>query len=168
MTAECNQTSFEFAAEGSRQVLAQFDGGTITSDAGGLLLRQTGQRISLLGRLAGCFTDGRDPKQIEHPLEQLLAVMAGCADVTGQQRKRARDRGKPLAGKSTLNRLEQSRKTPDRYRKINYQARAIDELWRNIFLESHPEAPEQIILDLDATSAGITCCVRDCGRGTST
>lgn len=177
MTTECAQTSFEFAAEGSRKVVARFDGGTITSDAGGLLLRQTDQRIRLLERLADCFTDGRDPEQVEHPLEQLvaqrvlglalgyedlndhdelradplLAVMAGCADVTGQQRKKKRDRGKPLAGKSTLNRFEQSRDTPDRYRKINYQAKAIDELWGQIFLESHAEEPEQIILDLDAT-----------------
>jgi hypothetical protein len=177
MTTECTQTSFEFAAEGSRQVVARFDGGPITSDAGGLLLRQTDQRIDLLGRLADCFADRRDPEQVEHPLEQLLAqrvyglalgyedlndhdqlrsdpllaVMAGCADVSGQQRRKARDRGNPLAGKSTLNRLEQSRDTPDRYRKINYDAKAIDELWVQIFLESHPEEPEEIILDLDAT-----------------
>ena len=177
MTTECTQNSFEFAAEGSRQVVARFDGGTITSDAGGLLLRQTDQRIHLLKRLADCFTDGRDPEQIEHPLEQLLAqrvfglalgyedlndhdqlradpllaVMAGCADVTGQRRKQERDRGNPLAGKSTLNRLEQSRQRPDRYRKINYEAKAIDELWVQIFLESQAEEPEEIILDLDAT-----------------
>ena len=177
MTTECTQNSFEFAAEGSRQVVARFDGGTITSDAGGLLLRQTDQRIHLLKRLADCFTDGRDPEQIEHPLEQLLAqrvfglalgyedlndhdqlradpllaVMAGCADVTGQKRKQERDRGNPLAGKSTLNRLEQSRERPDRYRKINYNAQAIDELWVQIFLESHAEEPDEIILDLDAT-----------------
>jgi hypothetical protein len=177
MTTECTQTSFEFAAEGSRQVVARFDGGTITSDAGGLLLRQTDQRIQLLKRLAECFTDGRDPEQVEHRLEQLLAqrvfglalgyedlndhdqlradpllaVMAGCADVTGQKRKQERDRGNPLAGKSTLNRLEQSRERPDRYRKINYNAQAIDELWVQIFLESHAEEPDEIILDLDAT-----------------
>ena len=177
MTTECTQTSFEFAAEGSRQVVARFDGGTITSDAGGLLLRQTDQRIQLLKRLAECFTDGRDPEQVEHRLEQLLAqrvfglalgyedlndhdqlradpllaVMAGCADVTGQRRKQERDRGNPLAGKSTLNRLEQSRQRPDRYRKINYEAKAIDELWVQIFLESQAEEPEEIILDLDAT-----------------
>ena len=177
MTTECTQNSFEFAAEGSRQVVARFDGGTITSDAGGLLLRQTDQRIQLLKRLAECFTDGRDPEQVEHRLEQLLAqrvfglalgyedlndhdqlradpllaVMAGCADVTGQKRKQERDRGNPLAGKSTLNRLEQSRERPDRYRKINYNAQAIDELWVQIFLESHAEEPDEIILDLDAT-----------------
>ena len=179
MTTECIETKFEFAAEGSRQVVAQFDGGTITSDAGGLLLRQTDQRIGLLERLADCFTDRRDPEKIEHPVEQLLAqrvyglalgyedlndhdqlradpllaVMSGCADVTGERRKKAQDRGNPLAGKSTLNRLEQSCETPDRYRKINYDAKAIDELWVNLFLESHAEAPEQIILDLDATDA---------------
>jgi len=179
MTTECSQTSFEFAAEGSRQVVARFDGGTITSDAGGLLLRQTDQRINLLKRLGDCFTDGRDPEQVEHPLEQLLAqrvfglalgyedlndhdqlradpllaVLAGCEDVTGQQRKRVQDRGNPLAGKSTWNRFEQSRDIPDRYRKINYHAKVIDELWVKIFLESHAEEPEQIILDLDATDS---------------
>ena len=176
-STECNQTRFEFAAEGSRQVVGQFDGGTITSDAGGLLLRQTDQRIKLLGRLAECFTDERQPEKIEHRLEQLLAqrvyglalgyedlndheqlrgdpllaVMTGCGDVTGERRQKKRDRGKPLAGKSTLNRLEQSRPTPDRYRKINYQEKAIAELWVKIFLESQAEEPEQIILDLDAT-----------------
>jgi len=131
----------------------------------------------LLKRLAACFTDQRDPEQVEHPVEQLLAqrvlglalgyedlndhdqlrsdpllaVMAGCADVTGQKRKKQRDRGNPLAGKSTLNRLEQSRDIPDRYRKINYEAKAIDELWVKIFLESYAEEPDEIILDLDAT-----------------
>jgi hypothetical protein len=158
-------------------VVARFDGGTITSDGGGLLLRQTDQRIHLLARLADCFTDGRDPEKIEHPLQQLLAqrvyglalgyedlndhdqlrsdpllaVMAGCADVTGEQRRKEEDRGKPLAGKSTLNRLEQSREKADRYCKINYEVKAIDELLVNIFLESHSEPPTQIILDLDAT-----------------
>ena len=179
MTTECNETSFAFPAEGRREVIARFDGGAITSDAGGLLLRQTDQRIHLLGRLAKCFTDGRDPERVEHPLGQLLAqrifglalgyedlndhdqlradpllaVMAGCADATGQQRRLQRDRGNPLAGKSTLNRLEQSGETPDRYRKINYDAKAIDALWVDIFLESQAAAPEQIILDLDATDA---------------
>jgi hypothetical protein len=158
-------------------VVARFDGGTITSDGGGLLLRQTDQRIHLLARWADCFTDGRDPEKIEHPLQQLLAqrvyglalgyedlndhdqlrsdpllaVMAGCADVTGEQRRKEEDRGKPLAGKSTLNRLEQSREKADRYCKINYEVKAIDELLVNIFWESHSEPPTQIILDLDAT-----------------
>ena len=95
------------------------------------------------------YEDLNDHDQLR--ADPLLAVMAGCADVTGQKRKQERDRGNPLAGKSTLNRLEQSRERPDRYRKINYDAQAIDELWVQIFLESHAEEPDEIILDLDAT-----------------
>src|SRR5712691_12177642 len=102
---ECNQESFEFEELFSRQVVARFDGGTISSDAGGLLLRETERRIRLLKRLRGCFSDGRNPARIEHGLEQMLAQRI-YGLVLGQDRKRQGDKGKPLAGKSTLNRLE--------------------------------------------------------------
>jgi len=178
---ECNQDSFEFEELFSRQVVARFDGGTISSDAGGLLLRETDRRIRLLKRLRDCFRDGRNPARVEHGLEQmlaqriyalalgyedlndheqlredpLLAVLAGKSDPTGQDRKRQRDKGKPLAGKSTLNRLEHGIATPDRYKKVNYEAEAIDRLLVDLWLEAHTQAPEEVILDLDTTDVAL-------------
>jgi transposase InsO family protein len=178
---ECNQESFEFEELFSRQVVARFDGGTISSDAGGLLLRETERRIRLLKRLRGCFSDGRNPARIEHGLEQmlaqriyglalgyedlndhdqlredpLLAVLVGKSDPTGEDRIRPRDRGKPLAGKSTLNRLEQGSATPDRYKKVNYDAEAIDRLLVDLWLEAYACPPEEVILDLDTTDVAL-------------
>ena len=65
---ECNQSSFGFKACGKREIVARFDGGTISSDGGGVLLRQTDQRLNLLPRLAECFLDGRNPEQVEHSI----------------------------------------------------------------------------------------------------
>jgi hypothetical protein len=178
---ECNQESFEFEELFSRQVVARFDGGTISSDAGGLLLRETERRIRLLKRLRGCFNDGRNPARIEHGLEQmlaqriyglalgyedlndhdqlredpLLAVLVGKSDPTGEDRIRPRDRGKPLAGKSTLNRLEQGSATPDRYKKVNYDAEAIDRLLVDLWLEAQASPPAEVILDLDTTDVAL-------------
>lgn len=174
---ECNQSGFEFATHFSREVTAGFDGGTITSDGGALLLRQVDRRINLLGRLAACFTDHRRPELIEHGVgemvsqrvyglalgyedlndhdqlrrDPLFALLAGKRDVTGQDRRCREDRGKALAGKSTLNRLEQAARQPDRYHKIQYSAAAMDELLVNIFLEAHRQMPPQVVLDLDST-----------------
>jgi DDE family transposase len=178
---ECNQESFEFEELFSRQVVARFDGGTISSDAGGLLLRETERRIRLLKRLRGCFSDGRNPARIEHGLEQmlaqriyglalgyedlndhdqlredpLLAVLVGKSDPTGEDRIRPRDRGKPLAGKSTLNRLEQGSATPDRYKKVNYDAEAMDRLLVDLWLEAQAGPPQEVILDLDTTDVAL-------------
>src|SRR3989304_3454828 len=131
MTTECNTREFDFQALGSRAVTARFDGGAITSDAGGLLLREVEARTGILGRFAACFTDHRDPDLVEHTVyeliaqrvyalalgyedlndhdalrhDPLLAVLVGKADPTGERRRSRRDRGKSLAGKSTLNRL---------------------------------------------------------------
>jgi len=132
MPTECNERSFELQPLGSREVTARFDGGMITSDAGGLLLREVEARTGLLANLARCFDDFRDPELIEHTVEELikqrvfalslgdedlndhdqlrvdplLATVVGKEDVTGEERVDPRDRGQPLAGKSTLNRLE--------------------------------------------------------------
>ncbi len=178
---ECNQESFEFEELFSRQVVARFDGGTISSDAGGLLLRETERRIRLLKRLRGCFSDGRNPARMEHGLEQMLAqriyglalgyedlndheqlredprlaVLVGKSDPTGEDRIRPRDRGKALAGKSTLNRLEQGSATPDRYKKVNYDGNAIDRLLVDLWLEAHACPPEEVILDLDTTDVAL-------------
>jgi hypothetical protein len=163
-------------------VVADFHGGVVTSDGGSLLLRETERRINLLPRLAACFRDYRDQNRIEHTVESmigqrvyalalgyedlndhdelrsdpLLAVMAGKQDSSGEERKRGRDKGKSLAGKSTLNRLESATKddpSRDRYKKISYDSEVIDALLVNLFLESFTKAPEEIVLDLDATDS---------------
>jgi hypothetical protein len=163
---ECNQSEFEFQAHFSRRVVAAFDGGAMTSDAGGLLLRQTDRRLNLVARLAACFLDGRDPRLVRHSVTELIAqrvygLALGYEDVNDHDQLRQdpllrvlagkADVDQPLAGKSTLNRLELSEGTPDRYKKITYWKAAIDELLVDLFLESLAEAPPEIVLDLDTT-----------------
>lgn len=180
MTTECSRRSFDFQPLGGREVTARFDGGTITSDAGALLLREVEVRSRIVGRFAECFDDFRDPEKSEFTAEELLkqrifalclgyedlndheqlrrdpllAVLAGRRDPTGQDRVDARDRGAPLAGKSTLNRLEL---TParacekSRYKKIAARHGKIDEYFVETFLELTGAAPEEVVLDLDAT-----------------
>ena len=164
---ECTQSSFEFQAHFSRDVTARFDGGTMTSDAGALLLRETDRRLNLLSRLAACFEDRRQPWLISHTVPEMVAqrvyaLALGYEDLSDHEQLREdpllavlsgkrRIGAEPLAGKSTLNRLELGGEEPSRYKKIHYRQEAIDELLVKIFLESHPEAPEQIVLDLDTT-----------------
>src|SRR5712691_3134665 len=167
---ECNQSSFKFQAHFSRQVTGQFDGGTMTSDAGGLLLRETDRRLQLLPRLAQCFLDGRDPARVQHSVGEMLAqrvygLALGYEDLNDHEQLRQdpllkllagqADLEAPLAGKSTLNRLELSTGTPDRYKKITFWKQAIDELLVNLFVEAHPSAPEQIVLDIDTTDVAL-------------
>jgi len=180
MNTECTTAQLEFHALGRRSVVAQFDGGKISSDSGGLLLREVEQRTHILQRLAGCFVDHRDPDQIEHRVESLikqrvmglalgyedlndhddlrhdplLALLSEVTDLSGKTRKRARDKGCALAGKSTLNRLELTPFDADRssrYKKIVARPAAMDDLLVDLFLEAHDRAPEEIILDVDAT-----------------
>ena len=164
---ECTQSSFEFQAHFSRQVVARFDGGTMTSDAGALLLRQTDRRLNLLPRLAACFDDRRQPWLISHTVPELVAqrvyaLALGYEDLSDHDQLRddpllgvlsgkRRAGQQPLAGKSTLNRLELSTEEPSRYKKVHYREAAIDELLTKVFLEAHIEAPERIVLDLDTT-----------------
>src|SRR6516164_3503859 len=121
---ECTQSQFEFTDHFSRQVVARFDGGTITTDGGGLLLRETDRRLNVLPRLAECFLDARNPILVEHSVEQLVAqrvygLALGYEDLNDHEQLRqdpllrvlagkAHVEGSPLAGKSTLNRLELS------------------------------------------------------------
>lgn len=180
MTTECNQESLEFHPLNQRQVVGRFDGGTITSDAGGLLLREVEKRTGILARFAACFRDHRAAGQIEHTVRELvaqrvyglalgyedlndhdelrrdplLAVLAEKPDPTGGSRARRRDRGQALAGKSTLNRLELTAavvEEEERYKKIALQMEAADRLLVEIFLEAYAEPPTEIVLDLDAT-----------------
>lgn len=180
MTTECSAEQLEFHALGSRDVVGRFDGGRITSDGGGLLLREVDHRLGMLHRLARCFTDYRNPNSVEHSVHALvaqrvfglalgyedlndhdalrsdsvLALLVGKRDLTGEGRDRERDRGYPLAGSSTLNRLELG--TPeaaasDRYKKIAADPAALDHLLVDLFLESFETPPREIWLDLDAT-----------------
>ena len=164
---ECTQSTFEFSSHFSRQVVARFDGGTITTDGGGLLLRETDRRLNLLPRLAECFLDARSPLLVEHTVEQLVSqrvygLALGYEDLNDHEQLRndpllrvlagkSDVEDSPLAGKSTLNRLELSDGTPSRYKKITFWKAGIDELLVKVFVESYASAPEEIILDVDAT-----------------
>jgi hypothetical protein len=164
---ECTQSSFGFAGHFSREVVARFDGGTITSDGGALLLRETDRRLNLLPRLGECFLDGRQPLLVKHSVQQMVSqriygLALGYDDLNDHEQLRkdplmgvlagkANVDQEALAGKSTLNRLELSDGTPNRYKKITFWKPAIDELLVNVFLESHATAPEQIVLDVDTT-----------------
>lgn len=166
---QCNQSSFEFEAHFSRAVVADFDGGAITTDAGALLLRETNRRIGLIGRLASCFTDFRSQDRCHHTVEQMLAqriygLALGYEDLNDHDQLRhdplltmlsgKREPSTALASKSTLCRLERTPATgaeQDRSRKVRYEAPAIDRLLVDLFLESKATPPAEIIIDLDAT-----------------
>jgi hypothetical protein len=166
---ECNETLFRFEAHFSRQVVAQFEGSWLTTEGGSLLLRQADRKIGLLRRVGRCFTDYRQPERIEHRLEEMLAqriygLALGYEDLNDHEQLRQdpllgvlagkRDLSEPLAGKSTLNRLELTpagSPAAERYNKIAYSPEAIDELLVTLFLESHRKAPRSIVLDLDVT-----------------
>lgn len=180
MKTECTAAQLEFHGLGRRAVVGQFDGGTISSDGGGLLLREVERRTHILQRLAGCFVDHRAPEQVEHAVESLikqrvmglalgyedlndhdalrqdplLAVLSDVADATGAGRRRAQDKGCALAGKSTLNRLELTpleATAASRYKKVVADAEAMDDLLVGLFLEAHETAPAEIVVDVDAT-----------------
>ncbi len=166
---ECNQSEFPFEAHFSRQVVGRFDGRQQTTDGGALLLRQADRKIGLLQRVVGCFIDHRDPERIEHGLGEMLAqriygLALGYEDLNDHEELRhdpllallagKRELEEPLAGKSTLNRMElmpAGSPPAERYHKITYSSEAIDELLVEIFLEAHPKPPRRIVLDLDVT-----------------
>ena len=177
MKTVCRTPQLNLKALYSRNIVAKFDGGRITSDSGSFLLRELEQRTHILKRLSVCFTDYRNPKFVEHTVEalikqrvfgiamgyedlndhdhlredHLLGVLCEKQDPTGSDRFMERDRGKSTAGKSTLNRLELGAVTINRYKKIAPNMEAIDDLLVDLFIESYASAPREIILDLDAT-----------------
>jgi hypothetical protein len=180
MKTDCTTERLVFQPLGRREVVGAFDGGTITSDAGGLLLREVEQRTGIIAQFADCFIDHRDPDAIEHTvgqlvaqrvyglalgyedlndhdrlrLDPLLATLVGKEDPTGQDRLRERDSGKPLAGKSTLNRLELTPVRADessRYKKIVANTKRMEGLFVEFFLQNHAQPPARIVLDFDAT-----------------
>jgi hypothetical protein len=180
MKTECNRKALEFQGLGRRKIVGRFDGGTISSDGGGLLLRECERATGIVRRFAGCFADHRGAEQIEHTAQELiaqrvyalalgyedlidhdalrhdplLAALVGKLDPSGQSRKRKADRGKALAGKSTLNRLELTKEgatAAERYKKIEAKAAEVESFVVEVFLDAHDAAPVEIVLDLDAT-----------------
>lgn len=170
MQTECSQKSMGFPRVDGRAVIADFGGGEITSDAGALLLGDADRAIGLVKRFAACFTDGRMPGRISHDIatlvgQRVFGIALGHEDLIDHDdlrrdpalglalgRIEARRPGlAPLAGKSTLNRLEHAPIGPDRYRRIGHDPAAIEALFVDLFLDAHERPPARITLDLDAT-----------------
>lgn len=179
MLTQCTQALFDFQPLQARQVVASFNGGKVTSDAGGLLLREVEAKFGFITQFARCFTDYRDPDCTTHTLEELLkqrifglclgyedlndheqlrhdpllAILAGKKDPLGQDRP-GRDKGKALAGKSTLNRLELTpvRANADsRYKKIVAHLDAMQAFFVKVFVQQYVVPPTRIVLDVDST-----------------
>jgi hypothetical protein len=170
MATECTQKDFGFHPLKQREIRAQFNGGAITTEGGGLLLREVEKRIGIVHQFAACFRDYRDADLIEHTVEELVAqrvygLALGYEDLNDHEELRkdpllavlvekSDPVGEVLAGKSTLNRLELTPATANakaRYKKIVADHAAVDRLFVDVFLAAHAQAPAQIILDLDAT-----------------
>src|SRR5216684_3762146 len=170
MPTDCSAELFDFAPVKGRTVVAGFDGGAITSDAGALLLGATDRAIRLIGRFADCFIDRRRPELVEHLVptlvgQRVFGIALGYEDINDHDELRhdpvmavlagklaaGRPDCAPVAGKSTLNRLELSREAATRYHKIAHDPAAIEGLFVTLFLEAHKSPPQEIILDLDAT-----------------
>ncbi|HTT84945.1 MAG TPA: IS1380 family transposase [Rhizomicrobium sp.] len=176
MPTECSADVFGFAPVEGRKVVAGFDGGTITSNAGALLLGQLDRGHGLIRRFAGCFTDRRDGRYVEHRLETLVGqrvfgLALGYEDLNDHDELRKdpmfavlagklapvlRSDCEPVAGKSTLNRLEHMPKRHGaKYHKIDCDTEKVDALFADVFLEAHEKAPREIVLDLDATDIAL-------------
>ena len=175
MPTQCKQDSFDFGRVAGRRIVAQFDGGRMTSDGGALLLGAVNKATRLIDRFAACFRDGRNQSGVEHSVatlvgQRIFAIALGYEDVCDHDDLRhdpvlAVIAGKlaarcgncaPLAGKSTLNRLEHCPQegeatAPSRYHKIAHDGQAIERLFPAAFLDAHARAPNEIIIDLDAT-----------------
>lgn len=176
LNTECTPKSYEFGRLDGRQILTDFKGGEMTQDGGLILISALDQQLGLSERLADCFTDQRDGRYVQHALKDLLAqrlygLVQGYEDLNDHDEIRhdkmfgialgklesTHSRCAPLAGKSTLNRLEQAMQVPvdgskERYQKYNLDPTAIADLLVTLFLEQHPAQPKQIILDMDVTN----------------
>ena len=175
MQTQCISNRFDFEGFDGRRVVAAFDGGAITTDAGTLLLRHANKAIGLFERVASCFLDHRDQDQVVHGLpamvgQRIAGIALGYEDIDdhddlrhdpvlgllGESLQSRRSDCAALAGKSTLNRLEHAPEgEPERYHKIGHDGTAIKALLVDLFLEAHKKPPKRIILDLDATDDAI-------------
>ena len=171
MPTECSAAQLDFGMVEGRRVVAAFDGGAVTSDAGALLLGAAAKAIGLIERFAACFEDGRSPDRVEHEIatmvgQRVFGIALGYEDLVDHDQLRhdpamailagkleaRRSDCAPLAGKSTLNRLEHApAKGPTRYHKIGHDGAAVERLFVDLFLDAHGKPPAQITLDLDAT-----------------
>ncbi|MGA2613992.1 MAG: IS1380 family transposase [Spirochaetia bacterium] len=179
MQTDCSPDLFGFQDLGARKVVAGFDGGMISSDAGGLLLREVAVATDLLRQFSTCFLDYRNQRFIEHSVQELVsqrvmglclgyedvvdhdmlrfdslfATLCGKEDLSGEHRVHARDKGKGCAGKSTLNRLEAGEDFwhTDAVKKIVANTPEIEKFFVKAFLNNHPGRPKRIVLDLDVT-----------------
>lgn len=170
-----NRQRFHFKKPKGRQVIADFSGGTITSNAGIVLIAELDRRLQLTEKFSRCFRDYRHPSYIDYSLKHLLAqriygLILGYEDINDHDHLRddpilaialeklnfIESNAKGLAGKSTLNRLEYC---PDniidqsqaRYHKIEILPEEIEKAFVEIFLNSYATPPKRIILDLDVT-----------------
>jgi len=180
METQCIQEQMVFQQLGRREVIGRFDGGMISSDAGGMLLREVERCFGILKRFAGCFRDYRDRQRTEHSLKTLISqrvygialgyedlndhdslrhdvvmgVLCEKSDPSGMDRVRKRDQGKAIAGKSTLNRLEltpEDANEKSRYKKIVAHGEQIDDLMVDVYIQAQPTAPAEVVLDVDNT-----------------
>ena len=170
MQTECSANAALFAPVERRSVVAAFDGGALTSDAGGLLLGATDRAIGLIARFAACFRDRRRREFVEHSVatlvgQRVFGIALGYEDLNDHDELRhdplmavlsgklaaRRPDCAAVAGKSTLNRLELSREVATRYHKISHDPQAIEALFVDVFLAAQAKAPKRIVLDLDAT-----------------
>jgi hypothetical protein len=181
---QCIPSLFHFQSLGTREVVAAFDGGRVTSDGGGVLLGEVEAKFQFVAQFARCFHDHRDPEAIEHSVadllkqrifglclgyedlndhdrlrhDPLLAIVVGKKDPLGQKRLRARDKGKALAGKSTLNRLELTpvrAKGTSRYKKIVAHLERMQSFFVDAFLQQHLLPPTRLVLDVDTTDVAL-------------
>ena len=170
MLTQCSPQSMQFARLDGRSVVADFGGGALTSDAGSLLLGATDRAIGLVDRFAGSFSDGRAAGRVVHDVRSLIGqrvfgIALGYEDLTHHDELRrdpalgavlgklaaARPDYAPLAGKSTLNRLEHAPRGAHRYHRIDHDPGAVEGLFVDLFLEAHAKRPRRLVLDLDAT-----------------
>lgn len=176
MSTECSRESYEFGRVEGRRLVADFGGGTLTSNGGALLLRQVAKATGLLDRLAGCFTDHRSADRVEYGVPTLLCqrvfgLALGCEDLNDHDELRhdpllaaclgrlcaKRKDCAALAGRNTLGRLERSPAgSPEvvkgtRYHKISHDPAAIEQVLVELFLDAQASAPKSIVLDLDAS-----------------
>ena len=181
MQPDCKSRQIDFQGLKSRRVVGKFDAGRVSTDGGALLLRELDARTGIVNRFSACFADHRDPDRVEHGVEQLvrqrvfglclgyedvsdhdslrddpvLATAVGQPDVLGEARRRPADRGHALAGKSTLNRLENAGKQVeqgDNYKKIIADDDALERFFIEEFIDAHRHEPmPRIVLDFDPT-----------------